>query len=740
MSLTQNLHCDSKGSIGGVVPSQSMQSEEGIFSSCISSTALQSQSMQAGSVSGGFIAGCRKVLLGSTWCALGTALSVLVGSLSVAHAASINPVQGAVTNSNQPQTPLLMEGKSTLYQRVLTTPSCQLYPDLNSKKYSKELPPFSQFYVYADVPNYYLVGSNATGRIDGYLSKDCIVPWKQQLGLMFTNPSNRERALIFDSEAALDNVINSNQSSQLYKDMLFKVKQGQQVDHVISIEPANYVDYTKQFYLLPILNSVETMFTDGSYTYKHEIASVVAQPKPKQQAQTKPQPMDSSIVSFKTAVVFVIDSSISMQPYIDRTKEAINTIYRRIEAENLNSNVQFGIIAFRGNSKVVPELLYTSMTYLAPGNAKNALEFNRAVNSLEQAKVSSAQFNEDAYAGISQALSSVNWENYGGRYVVLITDAGAIDADDPQSTTKMDAKALRLEAESKGVAIYSMHLLTNIGKDNHQLAQRQYEELSFNQILNKPLYFPVEAGSVKSFGVIVDALANSITEQVKQAERGQMSAGSSLAVSKKVETVSTQDSEVSDETQRLLDSLSADTEVLGHAMQLAYLGRIEGTQSPSFMEGWITNRDMVDHNQLVCTPVVLVTRNQLSDLYTMVNGVTKAGIAGQINTDDMFNQLQSLAAQMGRDPNQLSKSKDIGEMGLMNELLEDLPYKSRIASLSPDDWFNLGSQEQESIIRELEKSMNYLDYCASDNDRWIKLNSFSDEADAVYPIPLDALP
>lgn len=714
MSLTQNLRCDLKDSISGVVPSQSLQP------------------MKSGKeISGGLMAGCRKVLLGSTWCALGAALSVLVGSLNVAYAAG--------NNANQPQTPLLMEGKSTLYQRVLTTPGCQLYPDLNSKKYSKELPPFSQFYVYADVPNYYLVGSNATGRIDGYLSKDCIVPWKQQLGLMFTNPSNRERALIFDSESALDNVINSNQSAQLYKDMLFKIKQGQQVDHVISIEPANYVDYTRQFYLLPILNSVETMFTDGSYTYKHEIASVVAQPKPKQQ-QTKSQPMDSSIVSFKTAVVFVIDSSISMQPYIDRTKEAINTIYRRIEAENLNSNVQFGIIAFRGNSKVVPELLYTSMTYLAPGNAKNALEFNRAVNSLEQAKVSSAQFNEDAYAGISQALSSVNWENYGGRYVVLITDAGAIDADDPQSTTKMDAKALRLEAESKGVAIYSMHLLTNAGRDNHKSAQRQYEELSFNQVLNKPLYFPVEAGSVKSFGVIVDALANSITEQVKQAERGQMSAGSSLAVSKKVETISTQDPEVSDETQRLLDSLSADTELLGHAMQLAYLGRIEGTQSPSFMEGWITNRDMVDHNQLVCTPVVLVTRNQLSDLYTMVKGVTKAGIAGQINTDDMFNQLQSLAAQMGRDPNQLSKSKDIGEMGLMNELLEDLPYKSRIASLSPDDWFNLGSQEQESIIRELEKSMNYLDYCASDNDRWIKLNSFSDEADAVYPIPLDALP
>ena len=158
------------------------------------------------------------------------------------------------------------------------------------------------------------------------------------------------------------------------------------------------------------------------------------------------------------------------------------------------------------------------------------------------------------------------------------------------------------------------------------------------------------------------------------------------------------------------------------------------------MQGWLSERDVVDHNQMVCTPIVLVNRNQLSDLYTLVKGVLEAGIAGQLSSDDMFAQLQALAAQMGRDPNLLSESQSIRDMGIMSELLDDLPYKSRIASLTPDDWYNLGSQEQENIVRGLENALNYLQYCSSDSDRFIKLNEEADASEEVYPIPLDALP
>lgn len=667
--------------------------------------------------------------------------------------------------------PLLMEGKTTLYQRVLTTPSCKLHAKADASDAGKEIAPLSQYYVYSDTGATVEVGADTTGKIAGFLDKSCTVPWKMQLALHFTNSANRNRALIFEQEAGLDNIIDSDDGAQQYKKLYETASKGGQAEGVISIEPDKYVDPSKNFYLLPILNSVESIYPDGNFVYKHEIASVTAKDSKSStdtaakakggdaaanaasaQATTKANAAaskasnsdDPYVVAFKSAIVFVIDSSISMRPYIERTKQAINSIYKSIESNNLNDSVHFGIVSFRADTKSTPGLEYTTKMYLKPGEAVDAKTFNEKVATLDQAKVSSTQFDEDAYAGINMALQDINWNNYGGRYIVLITDAGAIDAGDKQSSTGMDANSLRLEAQHYGAAVYTMHLLTKSGAKNHKKAKDQYEILSFNQILNKPLYYPVNAGDVKAFGSMVDTLSSSLTAQVKRAVMGQMSAGSSLAASDKLKAEADKNKDANDLAKKPTNdqekALVNDSDKLGLAMQLAYLGRVTGAKSPDFLQGWMYDRDVENHNTAVCTPVVLVNRNQLSDLYTLVNGVLESGIAGQLSSDDMFSQLKALAAQMGRDPNQLSKSKSIGEMGIMGELLDDLPYKSMIANLSPEDWYNLGSQEQERIVRALENSLNYIQHCSGDNDRFIKLNVDADTSDEVYPIPLDALP
>lgn len=692
-----------------------------------------------------------------------TALAVVTAVAAASFSASAS-AEGS-------REPLLMEGKTTLYQRVLTTPSCKLHAKADASDAGKEIAPLSQYYVYSDTGATVEVGADTTGKIAGFLDKSCTVPWKMQLALHFTNSANRNRALIFEQEAGLDNIIDSDDGVQQYKKLYETASKGGQAEGVISIEPDKYVDPSKNFYLLPILNSVESIYPDGNFVYKHEIASVTAKDSKSStdtaakakggdasangassQATTKANAAaskasnsdDPYVVAFKSAIVFVIDSSISMRPYIERTKQAINSIYKSIESNNLNDSVHFGIVSFRADTKSTPGLEYTTKMYLKPGEAVDAKTFNEKVATLDQAKVSSTQFDEDAYAGINMALQDINWNNYGGRYIVLITDAGAIDAGDKQSSTGMDANSLRLEAQHYGAAVYTMHLLTKSGAKNHKKAKDQYEILSFNQILNKPLYYPVNAGDVKAFGSMVDTLSSSLTAQVKRAVMGQMSAGSSLAASDKLKAEVDKHKDANDLAKKPTNdqekALVNDSDKLGLAMQLAYLGRVTGAKSPDFLQGWMYDRDVENHNTAVCTPVVLVNRNQLSDLYTLVNGVLESGIAGQLSSDDMFSQLKALAAQMGRDPNQLSKSKSIGEMGIMGELLDDLPYKSMIANLSPEDWYNLGSQEQERIVRALENSLNYIQHCSGDNDRFIKLNVDADTSDEVYPIPLDALP
>ncbi|MEX5669633.1 serine/threonine protein kinase, partial [Pseudomonas neuropathica] len=83
-----------------------------------------------------------------------------------------------------------------------------------------------------------------------------------------------------------------------------------------------------------------------------------------------------------------------------------------------------------------------------------------------------------SYAGVMQAIDKVDWSPFGARYVVLITDAGALDGDDKLSGTGLNAEQVRIEASNPGVAIYTLHLKTAAGAKDHANAEAQYQALS----------------------------------------------------------------------------------------------------------------------------------------------------------------------------------------------------------------------------------------------------------------------
>ena len=220
---------------------------------------------------------------------------------------------------------------------------------------------------------------------------------------------------------------------------------------------------------------------------------------------------------------------------------------------------------------------------------------------------SGRQFDEDAYAGVMQALDNISWQNFGARYLVLVTDAGALSGGHRLSGTGLDAEQVRSEALHRGVAVYTMHLKTPQGQKNHATARRQYEQLSSHPLLSRPLYYPVELGDVDAFGRNVDLLAEAIVEQVRGAALGKRVAGSALTADadygrdeKKPEAV---EQRVKDEVARL-----------GHAMELEYLGRVGDTGAPDVLQAWITDVDLKDPLRRSLEVRVLLTKNQLSDM------------------------------------------------------------------------------------------------------------------------------
>ncbi|UCH40783.1 MAG: serine/threonine protein kinase, partial [Gammaproteobacteria bacterium] len=85
---------------------------------------------------------------------------------------------GAVQASDKP---LLMEGKKTLYQRVLSVPEAHLYEQPEDSATSSRIIPFSVLYVYERDNDWLKVGYDSFGRIAGWVKRDKAIAWNQAL-------------------------------------------------------------------------------------------------------------------------------------------------------------------------------------------------------------------------------------------------------------------------------------------------------------------------------------------------------------------------------------------------------------------------------------------------------------------------------------------------------------------------------------------------------------------------------
>ena len=628
------------------------------------------------------------------------------------------------------QKPLLQQGKQALYQRVLTYPGCKIATQVGED--GKAQPAFSRFYVYQrqmqGTKEWLQVGPDSFGQISGWMDASCTVEWKMQLTLAFTNPAGRNAMLFFKDKAGIETILESSDPAKVYQPLLDDVSNHKANNQVVAHEPELMIDQKKNFYLLPVLES-DNIFTDAGYQVRVlNVASVSEQKAESKPASSQNENDENMMQGFSAAVVFVIDSTISMDRYIERTKLAIEKVYTRIEKDNLLDKVKFGLVAFRSNVKDVPGLEYDSKMFVNPNEVKNGKDFLDKVKGLRQATVSSSRFDEDAYAGVMQALDDIDWTRFGARYIVLITDAGALSGDDPLSSTKLDAQQLRQEAAYRGVAIYALHLKTPSGRNNHSSAQAQYEALTLNPFLHKPLYYPINSGDVSSFGNIVDNLATAITNQIQTAYRGEETVGSALGAS----------TDYGKDERGLL----ADAQNLGYAMRLAYLGEKQGTQAPPVFKAWISDRDLLKQNIPTTEVQVLLTKSELSDLSDVMKKIVNAANEGLISPDDMFVNLRSIAATMGNDPNQIKQTNatKLGDMGLLGEYIEGLPYLSEVLSLDEETWKSWDGLEQEKFIRRLNTKLQYYQRYNEDVDRWIALAPESDPRDYVYPVPLENLP
>ncbi len=187
--------------------------------------------------------------------------------------------------------------------------------------------------------------------------------------------------------------------------------------------------------------------------------------------------------------------------------------------------------------------------------------------------VSSHSFNEDAFAGIMQAVDEMDWSPYAGRVVLLVTDAGALRKNDPLGRTQMNEAEVRQAALRKGVKIYALHLRTPAGKNNHGYAEQQYRSLTADANPKiADLYIPVAGGEVNAFGNTVKEIGTVFADLVHDAGNRKPQAPRFDAA----------------------PSVASKSAAIGYAMQMEFLGRRDPVRAPQVVTAWTADRDLTN--------------------------------------------------------------------------------------------------------------------------------------------------
>jgi serine/threonine-protein kinase PpkA len=636
-----------------------------------------------------------------------------------------------------PAAPLLIEGKKTLYQRVVSHPGAVLHsgPEGQSGIIADKVKTFTVFYAYARQGGRIQVGVS-DNRTDGWLDADKTTAWSQSLTMLFTNRMGRQPVLFFKDHDSLEKLCLDDLLGEKILEYEKMMRSGRTPPDfpVIALEPPETAVSEKNFYLLPVLN-VDNAFGESAKLL--EVASI--DPGSGGEDGASPPVSPPADRDLRTGFVFVIDTTISMKPYIDQTLKLVRGIYDELEKNPHGDKIAFAVMAFRSNTDLRPGLEYTTKLISDFKTYKQRNELENALTRVQEASVSSHAYDEDSFAGIKDAADNLSWQNYASRIMLLITDAGPLREGDKTSRTGMSPAVMAEYLKKNHIYLTAAHIKTPNGAKNHAPAESAYRELA-KQADNQTSYIALDASTPQKGAAAFDAVGRRLAQGygaliTATAEGKLLAAPVQTSPQKKLTP--------EEEAQRIAAST-------GYAIQLQFLGDRKGTRAPGVVKAWVADADLAKLSQdpqaqpvIAVQPAVLVTKTQLSQLRAQLKAIFESAQQSFLKDEskNFFQNILSAAAQMTRDPQAFTRSpgENLAQSGVLGEFLDGLPYRSRVMNLKEDDWYQMSTGEQKSILNHLEARIRFYEECDRDNTHWEGFGS-PNRDEWVYRIPLSMLP
>jgi serine/threonine-protein kinase PpkA len=642
------------------------------------------------------------------------------GDAEAAKAAARLRSQGSLPSADGRQigrggAPINVPGYGDIYQRVLAKPGAVLVGSPGAGG-GQPVQTFAIYYVFSSQPGWLKVGRSLDRGAEGWLAEDKTQSFNAMLAMKYANAGQRGPVLFFKDEMAVRALLMQPGAAEEVGELVRSTTTATPDPRLVAVEDKS-IDFGSSKYVMPILRAVPITTEDGRTIYLANVASV----RSGVSAGVPSYCSDRSIESMRHQVMFVIDTTISMGPYIEGVRRIAAAWKSEIERRGLADKFQFGVVAYRNNmdSPAQAGLDYVTRVVLPLSPTSDAAAFSAAMAGLSPAPVSTHSFDEDAVAGLREAIRS-DWSGCGLRLLFLITDAGSLSSEDPRARHQgVGLNTIAAEAKDLGIRIFPVHIATPEARQagNIEKAAAQYRESFASQSGSKSAYYPIGDGSPRAFAAYIDQV-RLVFDQIANERRSVRMARPAVP----------SDGRAALKEQVLTELFS---------VQHRFLGAAAGAQAPTFTDSWTSDADLANPDRRALEVVVLLTRRQLNQLAEQTDRLVRTARQANMDTGRFFNLLRMVSAATAQDPQRFNEVTRVGAM--MPSFLKLLPYKSDVLNLTAEDWRGMGAGNQDRFIQRLREKYEYYQSVNNTPSAWAALAGGSAD-DQVTRIPLSEMP
>jgi len=175
-------------------------------------------------------------------------------------------------------------------------------------------------------------------------------------------------------------------------------------------------------------------------------------------------------------IMFVIDTTRSMKPYVDGLREVVKPLSKLIK-QHPDISARFGIVAYRDRISLQPQekIGYIHKTYTALTD--NYDGFKAALDSVVVSTVGSENTPEAVFDGLNEAINgNIGWRKHGVKVIILIGDASA-NVSEEKNPLDYTLNGLLKDSNARAILINAIKI-DGGDKADYEIQEEQWKGLA----------------------------------------------------------------------------------------------------------------------------------------------------------------------------------------------------------------------------------------------------------------------